>query len=147
MPSFRFFAVVGLAAVMIPATASAQAWRQVYRDSQVNVAIDTSRIARVAANTYTVLMRWNYTSPRLNEQRRQYTRLIQQVQVRCRPTPVRVKRYSMALYNATGGLVEEARPLSASQISMMDWERLPARSEGSRVYPAVCRTIAARSGA
>jgi hypothetical protein len=143
MPSIRPLLLAATAvALLVPGRADAQAWRQVYRDAQVNVAIDTARVSR-EDNVYTVLMRWNYASPRLSEQRRQYSRLIQQVQVRCTPAPVRVKRFAMALYNATGSLVEEARPLTPAQIRLMDWERLPARSEGARVYPAVCNTLAA----
>jgi hypothetical protein len=141
MRAFRLFLAIAIAAVILPATAAAQGWRQVYRDPGLNVSIDTTRITRAADGAYTVMMRWNYARPRLSEERHQYTRLIQQVQVRCTPTPVRVKRFGMALYNATGALVEEARPLTPAQIRMMDWERLPARSEGSRVYPAVCRTL------
>jgi hypothetical protein len=145
MPLSRLFLALAIGSLLVPAPASAQSWRQIYSDSQLNVSVDTSRVSRGDNGAYTVMMRWNYARPRLNEERKQYTRLIQQVQVRCTPTPVRVKRFAHTLYNATGGLVEEARPLTASQVRMMDWERLPTRSEGARVYPQVCRTLAARS--
>ncbi len=127
--------------VASPSSASAQSWRQVYRDNSLNVSLDTTRIGRASDGVYTLMMRWNYSSPRLSEKRRPYSRLIQQVQVRCTPAPVRVKRFAMALYSGTGALVEEARPLSAGELRMMQWERLPTRSEGSRVYPAVCRSL------
>jgi hypothetical protein len=129
----------------VPATASAQSWRQVYRDTQVNVSIDTARISRTPEGAYTLMMRWNYASPRRAENRKPYSRLIQQVQLRCRPTPIRVKRYGMALYTATGTLVEEARPLSSGELRLMDWERPRPRSEGARVYPIVCSTLTSLS--
>lgn len=144
MSAIRVFSILAVAACLIvPAGAEAQAgWRQVYRDAQMNVAIDTGRVARGSDGAYTVVMRWNYASPRRAESRKPYSRLIQQVQVRCTPTPIRVKRFGMALYSATGTLVEEARPLNAGEIRLMDWERLRPRSEGARVYPALCTTLA-----
>jgi hypothetical protein len=144
MRAFRLLTVSAAAVCLIaPSTADAQdGWRQVYRDAQMNVAIDTGRVGRAGDGAYTVVMRWNYASPRRAESRKQYSRLIQQVQVRCTPAPIRVKRFGMALYTATGTLVEEARPLNAGEIRLMDWERLRPRSEGSRVYPAVCTTLA-----
>ncbi len=138
---------IAIACIASATPADAQGWKQVYRDNSVNVSLDTTRISRGSSGVYTLMMRWNYASPRLSEKRRQYSRLIQQVQVRCTPAPVRVKRFAMALYSGTGALVEEARPLSTGEIRMMDWERLPARSEGARVYPAVCRSLTTRSSA
>jgi hypothetical protein len=142
MSAFRLLSVSAVAICLIPAVAEAQgSWRQVYRDTRMNVAIDTGRVARGSDGAYTVVMRWNYASPRLAESRKPYSRLIQQVQVRCTPAPIRVKRFGMALYGSTGALVEEARALNASEVRLMDWERLRPRSEGARVYPALCTTL------
>jgi len=143
MSAFRVLTVAAAAVCLIAPSAEAQGgWRQVYRDAQMNVAIDTGRVSRAGDGAYTVVMRWNYASPRRAESRKPYSRLIQQVQVRCTPAPIRVKRFGMALYSATGTLVEEARALNAGEIRLMDWERLRPRSEGARVYPAVCTTLA-----
>lgn len=143
MRFFLLLAVVALLWVSGPATAEAQGWRQVYKDAQVTVSLDTSRITR-SPESYTVILRWNYTSQRFAENRKPYVRMIQQVRVACTPAPLRVKRFAAALYTETGVLVEEAKPLSAGELQYMDWERPPARSEGSRVYPALCRTLASR---
>ena len=143
MSAFRVLTLAAAAVCLVAPSAEAQdGWRQVYRDARMNVAIDTGRVGRAGNGAYTVVMRWNYASPRLAESRKQYSRLIQQVQVRCTPAPIRVKRFGMALYSATGTLVEEARPLNAGEIRLMDWERLRPRSEGARVYPALCTTLA-----
>jgi len=144
MSAFRLLTVSAAVVCLIaPSAAEAQSgWRQVYRDAQLNVAIDTGRVSRAENGAYTVVMRWNYASPRRAESRKPYSRLIQQVQLRCTPAPIRVKRFGMALYTATGTLVEEARALNAGEVRLMDWERLRPRSEGARVYPAVCTTLA-----
>ena len=144
MSAFRLLTVSAAVVCLIaPSAAEAQGgWRQVYRDAQLNVAIDTGRVSRAENGAYTVVMRWNYASPRRAESRKPYSRLIQQVQLRCTPAPIRVKRFGMALYTATGTLVEEARALNAGEVRLMDWERLRPRSEGARVYPAVCTTLA-----
>ena len=144
MRSIRSLTVLAFtAALALPAAAEAQSgWRSVYRDQRLTVALDTGRVVRESrAGEYTVVMRWNYASPRLSERRREYTRMIQQVRVRCTPAPIVVKRFSHALYAENGTLVEEARPLTGGELRNMAFEPLPRRSEGSRVYPGLCRTL------
>jgi hypothetical protein len=146
MRSARSFTLISLLSLASVSTAHAQpAWRQVYSDAQVKVALDTIRVARAGAGDYTMILRWDYATPRLLEDRRQYRRMVQQVRVRCTPTPIRVKRFAAAVYTSTGVLIQEARPLSPSELRYMDWDRLRPRTEGARVFPAVCRTVASRT--
>lgn len=145
MRSIRSLTIFALAATLaLPAVAEAQGgWRSVYGDQRLTVALDTGRVVRESqAGEYTVVLRWAYTSPRLAESRRGYTRMIQQVRVRCTPAPIMVKRFSHALYAENGTLVEEARPLTRAELRNMSFEALPRGSEGSRVYPQLCRTLA-----
>lgn len=145
MRSIRSLLVIGFAgALALPAIAEAQSgWRSVYRDSRLTVALDTGRVVRESrGGEYTVVMRWSYASPRLAESRRSYTRMIQQVRVRCTPAPIMVKRFSHALYAENGTLVEEARPLTPGELGNMSFEAPPRGSEGSRVYPELCRALA-----
>ena len=139
------FAFIFLLALAVAPTVHAQpAWRQVYSDARVRVALDTVRVARTAGD-YTLILRWDYATPRLLEDRRQYRRMVQQVRVRCTPTPIRVKRFAAAVYTSTGVLIQEAKPLPPSELRHMDWDRLRAGTEGARVFPQVCRTVTSRS--
>lgn len=140
---FGFFFLILLA--FVPARMQAQrAWRQVYRDSSVTVALDTSRIMRLSNGGRTIVLRWTYSRPRPLENRRPYSRMVQQAQVRCSPQPIRVRRFAMALYSSSGVLLEEAKPLPPASIEYMDWDALRPNSEGARVFPAVCRVLALR---
>lgn len=139
------FALIFLLSLAVAPTVHSQpSWRQVYSDARVKVALDTRRVARTAGD-YTVVLRWDYSSPRLLEDRRPYRRMVQQVRVRCTPTPIRVKRFAAAVYSATGVLIQEAKPLPPSELRHMDWDRLRPRTEGARVFPQVCRTVSSRT--
>jgi len=129
--------------MVLPAAADAQSgWRTVYRDQRLTVALDTGRVVHESrAGEYTVVLRWNYASSRLSERRQGYTRMIQQVRVRCTPAPIVVKRFSHALYAENGTLVEEARPLTRAELANMAFEPLPRGSESSRVYTELCRAL------
>ena len=133
-----------VAALALPVVAEAQGdWRSVYRDQRLTVALDTGRVVReTQAGEYTVVLRWNYASPRFSESRRGYTRMIQQVRLRCTPAPIVVKRFSHALYAENGTLVEEARALTPAELRNMSFEAPPRGSEGARVYPELCRSLA-----
>jgi hypothetical protein len=140
--TFALMILLGLSAA---SSAHAQpAWRQVYTDTRVRVALDTIRVSRDGAGDYTMILRWDYATPRLLEDRRQYRRMVQQVRVRCTPAPIRVERFGAAVYSASGVLIQEARPLTASELRYMDWDRLRPGTEGARVFPAVCRTVTTR---
>ncbi|MFL5552879.1 MAG: hypothetical protein ACJ770_08755, partial [Gemmatimonadaceae bacterium] len=84
----RFLLIACLAA---PAVARAQApWRQVYKDSDVTVIFDTASVAVQSPGTWTTVTSWDYTRPRILENKKQYSRLVERAYLRC--SPVRVKR-------------------------------------------------------
>ena len=69
-----------------PFIARAQApWRQVYKDSDVTVVFDTASVAQQSPGTWTTVTSWDYSRPRLTEQKKQYSRLVERAYVRCSP--------------------------------------------------------------
>jgi len=126
--------------MVVPSDASAQsAWRTIHSDSRMTVALDTSRIRPSDEGSYIVFVRWDYASARRAESRRNYTRMVQQVQLKC--SPIRVKRIGATLYSAEGRVVEEVPAVSRRVLSSMAWDPPRVGSEGARLYPVLCQTL------
>lgn|SRR5688500_16865900 len=144
MKTFLGFALAGaLGVVFAPSEAAAQsAWRTIHSDARMTVAIDTTRIRVAEEGSYVAFVRWDYATPRRAESRRNYTRLVQQVQIKC--SPIRVKRIGASLYSAQGRVVEEVPAVSRRVLANMSWDPPRAGSEGARVYPAVCQALTRR---
>ncbi len=140
---FIFAGAIGT--VMAPSDASAQsAWRTIHSDAKMTTSLDTTRIRRSDEGSYVVFMRWDYATPRRAESRRDYTRMVQQVQIKC--SPIRVKRIGASLYSSQGRVIEEVPAVSRRVLANMSWDPPRAGSEGARVYPAVCQTLTRRPG-
>ena len=143
--TFLRFAVAGaVALVLAPDDAAAQsAWRTIHSDARVTVALDTTRIRMSDEGSYVAFVRWDYATPRRAESRRNYTRMVQQVQVKC--SPIRVKRIGASLYSSTGRVVEEVPAVSRRVLANMSWDPPRAGSEGARVYPMLCQALTRRA--
>lgn len=129
--------------MLAPTEAAAQsAWRTIHSDSRMTVSLDTSRIRVAEEGSYVAFVRWDYATPRRAESRRDYTRMVQQVQVKC--SPIRVKRIGASLYSSTGRVVEEVAPVSQRILANMAWDPPRAGSEGARVYPTLCQALTRR---
>ena len=127
----------------MPADAGAQgAWRTIHSDARMTVALDTTRIRVAEEGSYVAFVRWDYATPRRAESRRNYTRMVQQVQVKC--SPIRVKRIGASLYSSEGRVVEEVPAVSRRVLSNMAWDPPRAGSEGARVYPVICQALKRR---
>ena len=139
--TFFSFVIAGAAALLFaPADAAAQSsWRTIHSDSRMTVALDTSRIATGEEGSHVVFVRWDYATPRRAESRRDYTRLVQQVQLKC--SPIRVKRIGASLYSAQGRVVEEVPAVSRRILANMAWDPPRTGSEGARVYPVLCQAL------
>ena len=136
----RFVVAASIAVVLAPSDAAAQsAWRTIHSDARLTVALDTTRIRNSDEGSHIVFVRWDYATPRRAESRRDYTRMVQQVQVKC--SPIRVKRIGASLYSSTGRVVEEVPPVSRRVLANMSWDPPRAGSEGARVYPVLCQTL------
>lgn len=141
---FLSFVLAGaIGTLIVPSDAAAQsAWRTIHSDARMTVALDTTRIRTSDEGSYVVFVRWDYATPRRAESRRDYTRMVQQVQVKC--SPIRVKRIGASLYSSQGRVVEEVPPVSRRILANMAWDPPRAGSEGARVYPAVCQALTRR---
>jgi hypothetical protein len=142
--NFLAFVIASAIGTMLaPTEAAAQsAWRTMHSDSRMTVSLDTSRIRVAEEGSYVAFVRWDYATPRRAESRRDYTRMVQQVQVKC--SPIRVKRIGASLYSSTGRVVEEVAPVSRRILANMAWDPPRAGSEGARVYPTLCQALTRR---
>jgi len=140
-PAFVIASAIGV--MLAPTEAAAQsAWRTIHSDSRMTVSLDTTRIRVAEEGSYVAFVRWDYATPRRAESRRDYTRMVQQVQVKC--SPIRVKRIGASLYSSTGRVVEEVAPVSRRILANMAWDPPRAGSEGARVYPTICQALTRR---
>lgn len=142
--TFLGFALAGAIGVALaPSDAAAQsAWRTIHSDSRMTVALDTTRIRTAEEGSQVVFVRWDYATARRAESRRNYTRLVQQVQLKC--SPIRIKRIGATLYSAQGRVVEEVPPVSRRVLANMAWDPPRSGSEGARVYPVICQALTRR---
>ena len=134
----RFIMVA--ACVAGPAIAGAQApWRQIYADSDVRVLFDTSSVALASPGTWTTVTSWDYSKPRILENKKAYTRLVQRVHVRC--SPVRVKRVRSTVYGPNNVMVRDEGEVDRRDQSAMSWDR-PRRGTGAaNAFESVCGVL------
>lgn len=126
-----------LASLAIPCAVSAQApWRQVYKDSDVTVIFDTASVAQQSAGTWTTVTSWDYARPRILENKKQYSRLVERAYVRC--SPVRVKRVRSTVYGANNVLVRDEGEVDPRDQAHMVWDRPKAGTAGKSAWDAVC---------
>lgn len=132
--------VVLAACVAGPAIAGAQApWRQVYRDADVLVLFDTASVALASPGTWNTVTSWDYATPRILENKKSYTRLVQRVHVRC--SPARVKRVRSTVYGPNNVMVRDEGEVDRRDQSAMSWDR-PRRGTGaSNAFESVCGVL------
>ena len=144
---FVFSLVTAAALTAIVAThARAKApWPVVYKDANVNVALDTANAKRNADGSYMTRTRWDYTKLHALESRRPYMAMTEVALLRC--TPVRIKRLTESFYAANGAVVREGSMPDPRDVQYMTWDRFKPRTEGSKAFSAVCATLARRNRA
>ena len=129
--------------VLVPVAAQAKPkWKTVHSAAALTVALDTGSIAKNADGSYAVWTRWDYTTPRILENKQSYTRLVEKANLKC--TPVVMKRVNTALYDRAGNVVKAPEELGASEVMTMSWDPPKKGSDGEKVWAAVCRTIKAK---
>jgi hypothetical protein len=134
---FAFFAV--------PAAAHGQApWRQVYKDSDVTVIFDTASIALQSPGTWNTVTSWDYTRPRILENKKQYTRLVERAYVRC--SPVRVKRVRSTVYAGNNILVRDEGEVDPRDQAHMVWDRPIAGTAGRNAFETMCGILTRKAG-
>ena len=131
----RFVLIVASGAV--PYVASAQApWRQVYKDSDVTVVFDTASVSLQSPGTWNTVTSWDYTRPRILENKKAYTRLVERAYVRC--SPVRLKRVRSTVYAANNVLVRDEGEVDPRDQAHMVWDRPKPGSAGKNAFESVC---------
>ena len=131
----RFLLVAAFA--VVPAAAHSQApWRQVYHDSDVTVIFDTASISLQSPGTWNTVTSWDYTRPRILENKKAYTRLVERAYVRC--SPVRIKRVRSTVYGANNLLVRDEGEVDPRDQTHMVWDRPKAGTAGKNAFESVC---------
>lgn len=135
-----------MAAVAAPSIAGAQApWRQVYLDSDVRVLFDTASATLSSPGTWTTVTSWDYVQPRVLENKKRYTRLVQRVHIRC--SPVRVKRVRSTVYGPNNVMVRDEGEVDYRDQSAMAWDRPRRATAAATAFTSVCGVLTRRSGA
>lgn len=138
--------VVIAAVVVAPSMAGAQApWRQVYMDSDVRVLFDTATVRLASPGTWTTVTSWDYNTPRILENKKRYTRLVQRVHIRC--SPVRVKRVRSTVYGPNNIMVRDEGEVDSRDQSAMAWDRPRRATAASNAFDSVCGVLTRRGGA
>jgi hypothetical protein len=139
----RFVFVVVSCAV--PCLAAAQSpWRQVYKDSDLTVIFDTASTALQSPGTWNTVTSWDYTRPRILENKKQYTRLVERAYVRC--SPVRVKRVRSTVYAANNVLVRDEGEVDPRDQAHMVWDRPIPGTAGRNAFESVCGILTRKAG-
>ena len=121
----------------VPCIASAQApWRQVYKDADITVIFDTASIALQSPGTWSTVTSWDYARPRILENKKQYTRLVERAYVRC--SPVRLKRVRSTVYAANNVLVRDEGEVDPRDQAHMVWDRPNPGTPGRNAFESVC---------
>ena len=142
MVVFRMVTAVA-ATIIVAGSAGAQApWPVIYRDANVNVALDTANAKRNADGSYMTRTRWDYAKLHSLESRRPYIAMTEIALLRC--TPVRIKRLTESFYAANGAVVKEGSMPNPRDVQYMTWDRFKPRSEGSKAFSAACATLTRR---
>ena len=126
-----------IACVAAPCVAKAQApWRQVYKDSDLTVIFDTASVALQSPGTWNTVTSWDYARPRITEQKKQYTRLVERAYVRC--SPVRLKRVRSTLYATNNVLVRDEGEVDPRDQAHMVWDRPKPGTPGKNAFETMC---------
>jgi hypothetical protein len=127
-----------VACLWVPCVATAQQapWRQVYKDADITVIFDTASIALQSPGTWSTVTSWDYTRPRILENKKQYTRLVERAYVRC--SPVRLKRVRSTVYAANNVLVRDEGEVDPRDQAHMVWDRPNPGTPGKNAFESVC---------
>ena len=132
-----------VAFVAVPGVASAQApWRQVYKDADITVIFDTATVQLASPGTWSTVTSWDYARPRVLENKKQYTRLVERVYLRC--APVRVKRVRSTVYAVNNVLVRDEGEVDPRDQAHMVWDRPSSGSAGKAAFETMCGILSRR---
>lgn len=137
--------VLAAAWCIAPSAVNAQApWRQVYKDSDLIVVFDTASAVLQSPGTWSTITSWDYARPRILENKKSYTRLVERAYVRC--SPVRVKRVRSTVYGANNLLVRDEGEVDVRDQAHMVWDRPKPGSVGRNAFESVCGILTRKAG-
>jgi hypothetical protein len=140
----KLFLIVAFAAPSVAVHAQAP-WRQVYKDSDVTVVFDTASVALQSPGTWTTVTSWDYKRPRILENKKAYTRLVERAYVKC--SPARIKRVRSTVYAGNNVLVRDEGEVDPRDQKHMAWERPKAGTAGRNAFEAVCGILTRKASA
>jgi hypothetical protein len=111
----------------------------VYRDADVLVLFDTASVAVSAPGTWNTVTSWDYATPRVLENKKYYTRLVQRVHLRC--SPARVKRVRSTVYGPNNVMVRDEGEVDRRDQSAMSWDRPRRGSGAANAFESVCGVL------
>ena len=138
------FLLVACVGVPCVATAQQAPWRQVYKDADITVIFDTASIALQSPGTWSTVTSWDYARPRILENKKQYTRLVERAYVRC--SPVRVKRVRSTVYAGNNILVRDEGEVDPRDQAHMVWDRPKSGTPGRNAFESMCGILTRKAG-
>ena len=87
---------------------------------------------------------WDYARPRILENKKAYTRLVERAYVRC--SPVRLKRVRSTVYGANNLLVRDEGEVDARDQAHMVWDRPKPGTAGRNAFESVCGILTRKAG-
>ncbi|MES2356923.1 MAG: surface-adhesin E family protein [Gemmatimonadota bacterium] len=114
------------------------AWRSVYNDATVRVALDTTQTKRAPDGTYRVRLRWQYATNQMIGSKHAYRTMVDRKMIDC--TTQGIKPVSAQTYDVNGKPVA-GYDTPDSQLVQIDWAKRPPGSSAGKAYAAVCGAI------
>lgn len=139
----RSVLIVALIGMSVAAEAQVP-WRQIYKDSDVTVIFDTASTTLQSPGTWNTITSWDYTRPRVLENKKQYTRLVERAYVRC--SPVRLKRVRSTVYIGNNILVRDEGEVDPRDQAHMVWDRPKPGTAGRNAFETMCGILTRKAG-
>ncbi len=114
------------------------AWRSVYTDPTVNVAMDTTQTKHEADGTYRVRLRWQYAGSQMIGTKHAYRTMVDRKLIDC--TTQGIKPISAETYDARGNAVAGYDTPDA-ELKQIDWAKRAPGSSAGKAYAAVCGAV------
>jgi len=116
----------------------------VYKDSDLTVIFDTASVSLQSPGTWNTVTSWDYARPRILENKKSYTRLVERAYVRC--SPVRLKRVRSTVYAPNNVLVRDEGEVDARDQAHMVWDRPKPGTAGRNAFEYVCGILTRKGG-
>ena len=139
------FTFAAASVIALPSAGAQAPWRQVYADGDVRVLFDTATAVLSSPGTWTTITSWDYSRPRVLENKKSYTRLVQRVHLRC--APVRVKRVRSTVYGPNNVLVRDEGEVDVRDQAAMAWDRPRQRTAAANAFNSVCSVLTRKAPA